>query len=129
MEISKEDQERMEKEAECYASSFKVNQDLPALKDLAKHDYRQGIFHEHLTQVLPLRKQIEELKRWKEEMTAVWADVDAFARLHTGLGESVSAKALDMMKKSIEKDKEIERLTELLHSWNGNGKLLKTKQP
>lgn len=66
---------------------------------------------ERFTQTIESQvKEIEELKRWKEEMTAVWAGVDAFARLHTGLGESVSAKALDMMKESIEKAREIERL-------------------
>jgi hypothetical protein len=74
MEISKEDQERMEKEAECYSSSFKVNQDLPALKDLAKHDYWQGIFHEHLTQVLPLRKQIEEKDKEIERLRGILCD-------------------------------------------------------
>lgn len=48
----------------------------------------------------PTIYNFQSIEEWKNEMIAVWADVDKYARNHKeiGLGESVSSFALNLMK-------------------------------
>lgn len=59
--------------------------------------------------------EIENLMKWKKEQLEVWGHVDAFVRPHCKLGESVSKKALELLKQLPVERQKSQRLIERIN--------------
>jgi hypothetical protein len=49
------------------------------------------------SRVQALEEELAKLKQWKEDYLSLWQPVDEAARKHTGLGESVSKRAFEII--------------------------------
>ena len=91
---------------------YRKHTDLDWAEIAARKIYDQFNFY-YETEIKSLQSERDRLQQWKDEMLSLWSPIDDHVRPLTALGESVSGKALSLLK---ERDRLRETLEKIVES-------------